>query len=504
MSVRDRAGVRPRYSQIEADIGFPDAVTVGEFVQDRTRYAGIMGPYGSAKTTGVLQRMRIHMAEQAPNAQNIRPSRWLATRKTYKELQTTTIKDTLNVFSGLGQFREGSGGKPPEFAFHWRNPDGTESQGTITFIALDRVEDAVASIAGLKLTGAWAHEGSQTERLVVDTMCKRVGRYPLMMEGGVDPTWSGVLIDTNSMDEDHWYFRRSEVEKPKGWKFFRQPGAVIEHPGKGRNGKSAWTLNPKGENFPNLKPSPDEYYLDGIEALDDDWVRVYLANEYGFSVDGKPVHPEYVDSVHCAREPIAATDGPIYLGQDYGRTPATIVVQYDEGQGRYSAIGEFYDEGVSAQSYAPELKRWLDREYPGKLIAGAWGDPAGGGDGNQATNDTPIQIMRDHGIPIEAAPTNEPLLRRGAVSGPMRRNCVDGHPALIISPACKQLRKGLMGGFCDRRMRLAGEYYTDKPDKNEYSHIVESFEYVLLGMGESTAPRATEFRQDEQQESATA
>ena len=502
--VRERSLARPRVGQINATIGFPDAPTVANFITDRTRHAGIMGPYGSAKTTGVLQRIRIHMAEQEPNSEGVRPSQWLATRKTYKELQTTTIHDTLNVFRGLGQFKEGSGGKPPQFNFHWRNQDGTESQGWIVFLALDRVEDAVAAIAGLKLTGAWVHEGSQTEKMVVDTIAKRVGRFPLQMEGGVDPTWSGILIDTNAMDEDHWYFKLAEQQRPKGWKFFRQPGAVIEHPGKGLNGKSAWTLNPEAENLGNLRPSPEEYYLDGLEGMSDDWIRVYLANEYGFSVDGKPVHPEYVDSVHCAKEPIPVTDGPIYIGQDYGRTPATVVVQYDPGQGRYSAIDEFWDEGVSAQSYAPELKLWLDKKYPGLPIGGAFGDPAGGGDGNQATNNTPIQIMRDHGIPIESAPSNEPLLRRGALSGPLRRNCMDGRPALVISPACKQLRKGLMGGFCYRRMRLAGEYYTEKPDKNEYSHVCEAFEYVLLGMGESTAPRVTEFGDEDQQEYAVA
>lgn len=503
MSVRDRSGVRLRYGTIEANIGFPDSPTVAAFINDRTRHAAIMGPYGSAKTTGVLQRMRIHMVEQAPNAQGVRPMRWLATRTTYKELETTTIRDTCGVFDGLGKLYHGAGGRPPRFEYHWRNPDGTYSKGEILFLALDRVEDAIESIAGLKLTGAWINEASNTQKLVVDTIAKRIGRYPLEMEGGVSPTWTGMLLDSNAMDEDHWYFKLAEEQRPRGWVFFRQPGAVVEHPGKGRNGKSSWTLNPLAENARNLKPSAEAYYLDGLEGIDDDWIRVKLGNEYGFTVDGRPVHPEYVDSVHCAREAIPTADGPIYLGQDYGRTPATIVVQYDSVQDRYTAIGEFYDEGISAQSYAPELKRWLDREYPGKTIGGAWGDPAGDGDGNEATNDTPVSVMRDNGIPVERAPSNQPLLRRGAVSGPLRRNCMDGRPALSISPTCNGLRKGLMGGFCYRRMRLAGEYYTDKPDKNEWSHRVEALEYVLLGMGESAAPRATEFRQEEQQEYAT-
>ena len=493
MSVANRSRKETRYREVRAIVGFPNAPTIESFVQDRHRQAAIMGPYGSAKTSGVLQRMRMHMVEQAPNSQGVRPTRWLATRTTYKELTSTTMRDTESLFQGLGRMKLGSGMEPPHFDFAWANPDGTESRGQIMFIALDRVEDAIASIAGLKLTGAWVNEASNTPKAVIDTISKRVGRYPLPTEGGVKWTWKGILLDTNAMDEDHWYFKLAEEQKPRGWVFFRQPGALIEHPGEGLNGKSKWTINPLAENLANVG---EDYYLDGLEGIDDDWIRVKLANEYGFTVDGKPVHPEYVDSVHCAREEIPPMDGPIYLGQDYGRTPATVVVQRDPVQGRYFAIDEFCSDGISAQSYAPELKLWLDRRYPGLRIAGGWGDPAGGA-GNQTTDITPIQVMEEHGIPVESAPSNRPLLRRGAVSGPLRRNCMDGRPALLISPRCKMLRKGLMGGFSYRRMRLSGEHYTDEPDKNEYSHICEALEYALLGMGESTAPRSVDWRSED-------
>ena len=61
---------------------------------------------------------------------------------------------------------------------------------------------------------------------------------------------------------------------------------------------------------------------------------------------------------------------------------------------------------------------------------------------------------------------------------------MDGRPALLISPRAKMLRKGLMGGFCYRRLKVGGTQYTEEPDKNQYSHVVESAEYALLGAGE--------------------
>ena len=60
---------------------------------------------------------------------------------------------------------------------------------------------------------------------------------------------------------------------------------------------------------------------------------------------------------------------------------------------------------------------------------------------------------------------------------------MDGKPALVISPKCKMLRKGMAGGFCYKRVQVSGEKYADKPDKGIYSQIVEEAEYLLQGQG---------------------
>jgi hypothetical protein len=65
-----------------------------------------------------------------------------------------------------------------------------------------------------------------------------------------------------------------------------------------------------------------------MQGKTDDWIKVNLANEYGFVSSGKPVHPMYVDSVHCQHlefEP--SKDIPIVLGFDFGRTPACAFLQ---------------------------------------------------------------------------------------------------------------------------------------------------------------------------------
>ena len=75
-------------------------------------------------------------------------------------------------------------------------------------------------------------------------------------------------------------------------------------------------------------------------------------------------------------------------------------------------------------------------------------------------------------------------MRREAVASTLTR-LVDGSPGLLLSPACKMLRKGFAGGFHYRRVRVAGdERYHDRPDKNAFSHPHDALQYMLCGAGE--------------------
>ena len=58
----------------------------------------------------------------------------------------------------------------------------------------------------------------------------------------------------------------------------------------------------------------------------------------------------------------------------------------------------------------------------------------------------------------------------------------------MISPKCRMMRKGLMGGFCYKKLKVIGsDKFHETPDKNLYSHIVEALEYAVLGEGEGIA-----------------
>lgn len=459
-------------STIDLQLG-ADGEVLNQFIHGRDRCSFIMGPLGSGKTIAACERLLLQMCEQDANALGVRPTRWAAVRNTYPDLASTTMKDFEEVFANLGTMHNRQGGmEPPTFRAKFELPDNTLVESEVVFLALDR-EYSVKRLRGGQYTGFWLNEAKELLKPVVDMADLRHGRYPSMATGGVLPTWHGMFGDTNAPDDQSWYYALAEEVHPKGWKFYRQPGGLIKQ-------GDQWVENPEAE---NLKHLPHEYYIRGKEGKSEDWIKVNLGNEFGYVMEGKPVHPQYVDSIHCASGIIQPEPGiDIGMGLDFGRTPAAAFFQRLP-IGRYVLIDEFITNDMSAATFAPELKRYINETYRSFKFLPPWGDPAGD-QGGQATDDTPFTILRAHGINAQPCHTNQPLIRRSALANPMLRNCMDGRPAFLMSPRCKTLRKGLSGGFCYKRIAVGNERYHEKPDKNFFSHVCEAAEYGLLGAGE--------------------
>ena len=461
----------------------PQGKVLQDYTDCRASRSFIMGPLGSGKTIQTCLKIFDLMCEQKPVADqdskdyNKRLSRWFGIRNTYSELTSTTIKDWLACHGDLGVFKMGSK-EPPHQKLDFMLEDGTRVEAEMYFIAFDR-PDHVKKARGLQGTGAWLNEVKELSKSIVDMMDLRVGRYPSNKEG-CTPSWFGIIGDTNAPDDDHWYYELAEEEKPEGWEFHRQPGGVsiVE---------DSFVINPIAENLVNLPPN---YYKRALAGKKDDWIKVNLCNEYGGVTEGKPVHPRYIDTVHCLDVDFKLDNKkPIVIGYDFGRTPAAALLQQQEFD-RWYCFDEFVTEDMSAVTFGPELKKYISKEYKG-FEGGftGWGDPSGGR-GGEATDDTAHLVIRGAGLPCNGTQSNKPVLRRAALEFPMTELCLDGRPRFVLLPKCKVIRKGLKGGFCYRRVQVNGEKYTDEPDKNKYSHPVEALEYGLQGEGEGRSELA--------------
>lgn len=442
--------------------------TLAAFHRSDAFYRGVMGPVRGGKSTAMSWEIMTRAQRQAPDDKGIRRTRFVVVRNTYRELLDTTIKTWQDWFRPkyFGTLNHNT----MTHSINFKMGDDTQVELEVLFRALDRPDD-VKKLLSMEVTGAWVNEAREVPKGVIDVLGDRVGQYPAMKDGGC--TWRGVMMDTNPPDDDHWWYRLAELERPAGWSFFKQPGGLIEVGGK-------FFENPAAENTKNLEPG---YYLTRIAGKSPDYIRVYYCNQYGFIKEGKPVIPEYIDAIHCSQEILKPVPGLIvYVGIDFGLTPAALFGQRLP-VGRWQWFDELVTEDMGAVRFAELLGTKLRGEYQGYEFD-IYGDPAG--DSRAQTDETtPFDILKANNIPAKPAPTNDFTLRREAVAVHMGRLAMDGKPGFMISPKCAITRKGLAGAYKYRRIQVAGEErYEDKPYKNRYSHPCEAGQYLMVGAGE--------------------
>ena len=456
-----------------ARVYHPAGPTLKAFHESKAFVRGIRGPIGSGKTTAFTIELLRRARQQKPGPDGKRHTRFAIIRNTYGELTTTTLRTFhLWVPEFVGRFSKDAP------LIHRIKTDEIDTE--FIFVALDRPED-IRKLLSMELTGAGINEAREVPKAVLDTLTGRVGRYPPMPDGG--PSWSGIIMDTNSPDTDHWWYRLAEEDTPEGFEFFAQPAGD----------------GPDAENLENL---PLDYYERVKAGKDDDWIKVYVRAEYGYAMDAKPVYPEYRDRTHVAEDVFPPIPGlPLYVGLDFGLTPAAIFAQRT-ARGQWRVCDEIVAEDMGVVRFADGLGAYLDENYPEYQVE-AFGDPAGSARA-QTDEKTCIDIVREYArIPCRPAPSNDFTLRREAVAVVLER-LRDGDPGLIISPACRVLRKGFAGGYCYRRVQVAGdERYHDKAEKNQYSHPHDALQYLLSGAGEGRAVLRRTKRRDNPSQART-
>lgn len=446
--------------------------TLQRFRASDTRRRLLVGPFGSGKSSVCVMEI-LKRADQAPvgrheldedgNRLLYRRSRFIVVRNTYRELEDTTRKTfeqwvprVLRVWRAQDKF----------YLLRWGDPTSPQGavESEVLFRALDQPED-VKKLLSLELTGAYINEAREVPKGAFDTLDGRIGRYPAMKDlpdGSPDP-WCGIWMDTNPPDTDHWLFTTFEEEKPSGHELFHQPS------GRG----------PDAENRANI---PSNYYDVLTEGKDQDFISVNVDSKYGFVREGKPVYPEFNDNIHVQEHFLGV--GDITLGQDFGLTPAAVLVQRDPTDGQLQVVDELVGEDIGAARFFKVLSAMLKSKPYGHRGVNGFGDPAGE-QRAQTDEQTPFQIAWANGVVLAPAPTNDFTLRREAVAGLLTRLTIKGRPAMVIHPRCKVLRKAMAGGYAYRRVLVAGTpRYEDKPLKNRFSHVAEALQYAVVGLGE--------------------
>jgi hypothetical protein len=142
--------------------------------------------------------------------------------------------------------------------------------------------------------------------------------------------------------------------------------------------------------------------------------------------------------------------------------------------GRWVIFDELVADNVGIDRFSDRVLQHMAVKYPGARCEDV-GDPAGE-QRSQTDEKTCYQILQGKGILISAG-QQDVTMRLEAVKKPMN-SLVDGKPGLGVHPRCKTLRRGFLGRYRYARMQVSGERYTDKPEKNAYSHVHDAAQYV--------------------------
>lgn len=455
--------------------------TLEAFSESDAFIRGVCGPFGSGKSSAMVIEIINRALAQKPGPDGVRRTRWAVIRNTYQELRDTTIR---TIMEWLPERHFG------RYVEHKKSYTVTAFPGVefeILFLALDRPDD-IKKLLSLELTGAWVNEAREVPWSVIEALQGRVGRFPAVRAGGC--SWSGIFLDTNPPDTDSkWYAFFEDKGWLKDFERLRREGSLPEsmHPDDyAMIFHQPSGLSVEAENLPNL-PGGRLYYARLAAGKASEWVKIYVHGEYGFLVEGKLVYPEYVDAAHCKEvDPIPGL--PIIRAFDFGLTPACTFHQ-ELPDGRWLQFDEMVSDNMSVDKFSDDVIEHCNKAFRGDVEFDDIGDPAG--DFRVETDArTCFAILQAKGIMIRAAKSQDPTLRQESVRKALRTPGPNFEPLFILHPRCRVTRKGFLGGYHRRRLRTSGpERYSDKPEKNEYSHPHDCTQYALM---ERFAPALTE------------
>lgn len=465
------------------------APTLKRFSESNTFLRAIVGPFGSGKSSACVIEIARRAMRQLPGPDGVRRTRWSVIRHSYPVLKDTTIPTFLNWLGDFGTYKQ------TENNFYLDklpSPDGIPIHAIVHFRPLDKPQD-IRNLLSLEVTGAWFNEAKEVPLRIVQAMIGRVGRFPPKTDTFSGATWSGIWMDTNPPDTDHWFYKLFEEEKPKRCAKCRDKhgGFVLIAP----DGKCPKCnkedfiplteifrqpsgLSDEAENIPYLPPN---YYQNLCVGASQEFINVYVHGQYGYIADGQPVFTSYDDEKHLAKEKLVAVPRiPIIVSFDNtGLNQAAVISQYMPN-GQFRVLHEFLVREMGTRRFIRNIVRpFLLSHYTGAQFIFT-GDPAGVRRSDTDERNT-FDELREAGMEAIPARTNAWNARFSAVDSLLNRYLGKNTWGFLLSPECKMLRRGFLGEYRIRRLQIVGqERYANRPEKNEVANLHDALQYGAL------------------------
>lgn len=478
--------------------------TILKMVQDDSFIRFVIGPRGSAKTSGIIAYLLAVALMQRPGKDGVRRVKTGILRQSYQQLVKSTTTSIKNI---VGDIMVVTDGKPPTGSCTIPLEDGTILEWKLVFYA-GEAPNVKDDVLGAELTNLFVDEISSlvSEELVLSFLAC-IGRYPSPVLGDRNMDICFAIGATNGPTKAHWLYKwhmgqrndlfkqLSEATGKNYFKLFKQPAGLL------RQVDGTYIPNPAAENVDNL-PGGFGYYYNMLTRKDAEIVA-YVEGDFADLSSGKVVYPQFKRSLHSMphQEFLAmwGKQGKINMGFDFGRTPAALC-WIDRPGGGIIIFEELAAEDISIDGfYTNVLRPTLMEKYPLCTIGmpgSVTGDPAGA-DRSQAVDLSPYEVLQKNNINIEfpgdsRQDTLEPRIE--AVRQRLTRlDALAGHPMIMVTDNCPLLLEALTSTYVYKPVKGNVESYAEVPTKShanwvsEFGNIVE---YICLYRRANIEPAA--------------
>lgn len=416
----------------------------------------LIGPFGTGKTTSAAYDQIMCQSKRVkPGKDGVKRSRFAVVRNSYPMLRDTTIKTVLDWFPPLYFGKYNSTEKQYKVRMEDREIE-------ILFRALD-IDKDVRNLLSLELTGAWVDEAREIGQSIFKGLLGRVGRFPSMKDfDGEEPFVFPVqvVLTTNYPSREHWLYQDFVANPIDGYKIYEQT---------------------QEENKHNLRSG---YYEDLEKDYADrpDLLQTLVRGQWGVTVRGKKVYPEWISSFHVAPVQIlpfvlnglaGGKNTTIVRGWDNTGLSPACVVTYINSLGQWYVFKEFCGSDIGIVDFGDMVKVWCAENLTGKIVYRDIGDPAGRN--RDSIKKSPHEYLKTEcGIIIEDG-IQTFKVRRESVAGRLNKQ-INGNAALLVDPACIRLIDGFDGGYAYPEIGNSG-YFKTEPSKNDYSHCHDALQY---------------------------
>lgn len=426
------------------------------FLNDRaSTVCGLVGPYGSGKSTLIPLRIQADAAQTVPDADGVRRYRALLLRGTFSMIESALLPVIQQHM-------------PPGTVITKGSPITAKYRGGgvdihCDMVALDREED-IRRIQGGSYDAMYCDEARDCPWPIVQTAMTRVRAVTDL--GTPKPLTVGII--SNPCGEDHWIYKHFVANPLPGWTLYKQPSGLSDE----REG-----------------PYDRSYYQRMADANRDDpsFIDVHVHGNWGVYVpEGDAVVRAFKSGRHLAPLVVSPVV-PLLVGLDVGVAyNALVFAQRIHDQIR--VVGELVLDNAPAVMAAPKAVAYVRDFLHNAKVGVCTIDPSAeqrSADTGSLVIDTWRSITR---WPIRTAPSPRVSERVNSLNAIFQSSNGDGDPSIVIDREKAPLTLRALSGEYRWKMKrtplgvVSEDGELDKQNR-PFADIGDALGYLVMGSG---------------------